>query len=106
MLPVDPARYAAYLVVMSAMCFFPGPANLFSLATGLSRGRKAMLKGVVGMNAANLTWYVLAALGLGAVTETAPGLFHLMRLGGALYLLWLAWPPRARRRTGRGGHAG
>ena len=89
-LPVDPARFAAYLAVMSAMCFFPGPANLFSVATGLTRGRAAMLAGVAGMNLANLTWYVLAALGLGALTRTVPGVFHLLRIGGAAYLLWLA----------------
>ena len=34
-LPVDPARYAAYLAVMAAMAAFPGPANLFSMATGI-----------------------------------------------------------------------
>jgi threonine/homoserine/homoserine lactone efflux protein len=88
---VDPKRYAAYLVVMAAMAVFPGPANLFSTATGMARGWKAALAGVAGMNAATLIWYAGAAFGLGALVSTFPTLFKALRFAGALYLLWLAW---------------
>jgi threonine/homoserine/homoserine lactone efflux protein len=90
-LPVDPSRYGAYLVVMAAMAFFPGPANLFSVATGMARGPQAALLGVVGMNTATLIWYTAAALGLGALVIAFPWLFQMLRLLGAAYLLWLAW---------------
>lgn len=90
-LPVDPSRYAAYLAVMAAMAFFPGPANLFSVATGMARGRRAALAGVAGMNSATLIWYGAASLGLGALVAAFPAVFRALRLGGAVYLLWLAW---------------
>lgn len=90
-LPVDPARYAAYLAVMAAMAAFPGPANLFSMATGIERGRRAPLGVVAGMNTATLIWYAAAALGLGALAAAFPLALTALRLGGAAYLVWLAW---------------
>lgn len=90
-LPVDPARYAAYLAVMAAMAAFPGPANLFSMATGIERGHRAALGVVAGMNAATLIWYGAAALGLGALAAAFPLALTVLRLGGAAYLVWLAW---------------
>lgn len=90
-LPVDPQRYAAYLVVMTAVAFFPGPANLFSTATGMARGWRAALAAVAGMNTATLIWYGGAALGLGALVAAFPAVFKGLRVVGAVYLLWLAW---------------
>ena len=90
-LPVDPSRYLAYLGVMTAMAFFPGPANLFAAAVGMARGRRAALAGVVGMNLATLVWYAGSALGLGALVAAAPAAFRLLRLAGAAYLVWMAY---------------
>lgn len=89
-LPVDPGRYAVFLVAMLAMAFTPGPANLFSVATGMEKGKRAAMAGVVGMNAATLVWFVAAALGLGALIAAFPAVFGLLALVGAAYLVWLA----------------
>jgi threonine/homoserine/homoserine lactone efflux protein len=111
-LPVDPARYLAYLAVMAAMAAFPGPSNLFSMATGIERGHRAALAVVAGMNTATLIWYGAAALGLGALVTAFPLAFTVLRLGGAAYLLWLAWEAIRNRNAGslasaaaRPGHA-
>lgn len=88
-LPVDPSRYLAFLGVMAAMAFFPGPANLFCVATGMARGRRAALAAMVGMNGASLVWYVAAGLGLGALMTAFPAAFKVLRLLGAAYLVWL-----------------
>ena len=87
--PVDPHRYLAFLGVMIVMALTPGPANLFAVATGLSRGRRAALAGVVGMNAATLVWFGAAALGLGALVVAFPEAFRVIAIGGALYVAWL-----------------
>jgi threonine/homoserine/homoserine lactone efflux protein len=76
---------------MAAMAAFPGPANLFSMATGIEHGRGAALAVVAGMNAATLIWYGAAALGLGALAAAFPLALTALKLGGAAYLLWLAW---------------
>ncbi|UAL10842.1 LysE family translocator [Caulobacter segnis] len=88
-LPVDPARYGAFLVAMFVMAITPGPANLFAIATGMERGKGAALISVVGMNTATLVWFSGSALGLGALILAFPKAFHLLALAGAAYLVWL-----------------
>ncbi len=87
--PVDPARYAAYLGVMSVMVVTPGPANLFAIATGAHGGRTAVLRAVAGMNLASLVWIGGAALGLAALARALPAFFHAMAYVGAAYVAWL-----------------
>ncbi|WP_454758297.1 LysE family translocator [Caulobacter segnis] len=88
-LPVDPARYGAFLVAMFVMAITPGPANLFAIATGMERGKGAALISVVGMNTATLVWFACSALGLGALILAFPKAFHVLALAGAAYLVWL-----------------
>jgi len=88
-LPVEPARFLVFLTVMATLASAPGPANLFSIANGMHRGPRAVILGVVGMNAATLVWFVAAALGLGALMTALPQVFHLLTYAGALYLVWL-----------------
>ena len=90
-LPVDPARYIAFLGAMAILAATPGPANLFAIANGMSRGRRAVLLGVAGMNTATLLWYAAAALGLGALALAFPQAVKLLIVLGALYLAWLAF---------------
>jgi threonine/homoserine/homoserine lactone efflux protein len=88
-LPVDPARYGAFLAAMFVMAITPGPANLFAIATGVQRGKAAALVGVAGMNTGTLVWFLAAALGLGALITAFPVAFHWLAIGGALYVGWL-----------------
>jgi len=88
-LPVDPHLYATFLGVMAVMAATPGPANLFSVANGVKRGKAGALAGVLGMNAATLVWFGAAALGLGALVTAFPAAFRLVSIGGALYVAWL-----------------
>ncbi len=90
-LPVDPARYLAFLGAMAILAATPGPSNLFAVANGMSRGRRAVLQGVVGMNTATLLWYAGAALGLSALALAFPTGVKALIVVGALYLLWLAY---------------
>lgn len=101
-LPIDPARYVAFLSVMAVMAMTPGPANLFAIATGAHRGKAAALLGVVGMNAATLVWFAAAALGLGALVLAWPTVFHLLAYAGAAYVAWLGVKALAGAATGEG----
>lgn len=88
-LPVDPHLYLVFLGVMAVMAVTPGPANLFSIATGMERGKTAVLMAVAGMNLATLVWFGAAALGLGALVTTFPEVFRWIAIAGALYVAWL-----------------
>jgi threonine/homoserine/homoserine lactone efflux protein len=89
-LPVDPPRYLAFLGAMAILAATPGPSNLFAIANGMSRGKRAVLVGVAGMNTATLIWYAAAALGLGALALAFPQAVKVLIVIGALYLVWLA----------------
>ena len=88
-LPVDPHLYLTFLGVMAVMAVTPGPANLFSVANGVARGKGGAMLGVLGMNAATLVWFGAAALGLGALVVAFPQAFRLISIAGALYVAWL-----------------
>ena len=88
-LPVDPRLFAGFLGIMMVMAITPGPANIFAVATGMSRGRAAAMAGIVGMNAATLVWFGAAALGLGALVLAFPAAVQTIAIAGALYLAWL-----------------
>ena len=88
-LPVDPHLYLTFLGVMAVMAITPGPANLFSVANGVARGKGGAMLGVLGMNAATLVWFGAAALGLGALVVAFPEAFRLISIAGALYVAWL-----------------
>lgn len=90
-LPVDPHLYATFLGVMAVMAITPGPANVFSVANGVQRGKTGALLGVVGMNAATLVWFGAAALGLGALVIAFPDVFRFISIAGALYVGWLGY---------------
>lgn len=102
-LPVDPARFAAFLSVTAVMVVAPGPANLFAVATGARRGHAAVLAGVAGMNLASLVWYAAAGLGLGALALSFPLVFRALAWLGAAYVAWLGL--RALWSARRGGEA-
>jgi threonine/homoserine/homoserine lactone efflux protein len=87
--PVDPHLYFTFLGVMAVMAITPGPANIFAIATGVERGRGAVLLAVIGMNAATLVWFGFAALGLGALVKAFPEAFRVISIVGALYVAWL-----------------
>jgi threonine/homoserine/homoserine lactone efflux protein len=105
-LPVEPGRFAVFVSVMVTLAAAPGPANLFSIATGIHKGKRAALIGVLGMNCATLVWFVAAALGLGALVAAFPQVFHLMTWAGAAYLVWLGLKALKAAFTGGAGSAG
>ena len=88
-LPVDPHLYLAFLGVMLVMAWTPGPANLFSVATGMQKGKRAALVGMVGLNTGTLVWFVAAALGLSALIAAYPEVFRWLGYAGAVYVGWL-----------------
>ena len=102
-LPVEPSRFAVFLTVMASLAAAPGPANLFSIATGMNRGPRAVGLAVMGMNSATLVWFVAAAVGLGALIRALPDVFAFLTVAGALYLVWLGL--RALTAAVRGGGA-
>lgn len=68
----------------------PGPGVFAVLARALHNGDKGFWLSL-GMALSDCVYLVLACLGLAAVAEHWGGLFTLIRLIGAAYLLYLGW---------------
>ena len=77
-----------YCFVMSST---PGPNNMMLTASGANFGYRGSLPQILGINAGGFVQTLLACLGLGALFTAYPMLQAVLRIGGALYLLVLAW---------------
>lgn len=71
------------------LCLTPGPAVLFVLSFGLARGGPASLWANAGILTGNAFYFVLSALGLGAVLLASHEVFTIIKYLGAAYLIYL-----------------
>lgn len=79
---------ASYCFVMSST---PGPNNMMVTASGAHFGFRPTLPHIAGIHVGGALQTLLACLGLGLLFERWPALHHVLRVGGAAVLLWLAW---------------
>jgi threonine/homoserine/homoserine lactone efflux protein len=69
----------------------PGPNMTYLAALSLSSGIRTGLAAVAGIALGLMTYGIIASFGLAAIVDDFPLLYGLLRWGGVLYLLWLAW---------------
>lgn len=81
----------AFNVTLLAAILSPGPAMLYFIRTTLAQGRRTGLFTVWGLGAMAASWTALALLGLDAVFALFPWTYFIIKTGGALYLLWIAY---------------
>ncbi len=82
---------AAFFATAVLLALAPGPDNLFVLLQSAMRGRRAGLLVVLGLCSGLLVHTGAVALGLATLFATSALAFTVLKLAGALYLLWLAW---------------
>jgi threonine/homoserine/homoserine lactone efflux protein len=69
----------------------PGPNMTYLATLSLSRGAGTGFAAVAGIALGLMTYGLLATFGLTAIIDDSPLLYGLLRWGGVLYLLYLAW---------------
>jgi homoserine/homoserine lactone efflux protein len=67
----------------------PGPAVLLIVSQGMKAGLKSSIRGIVGIEIVNVLFFVLSALGLGAVLMASITTFHAIKWIGAAYLVFI-----------------
>jgi threonine/homoserine/homoserine lactone efflux protein len=67
----------------------PGPGVLFVVGRALAHGRRTALATALGHAAGNYMVAVCVAVGLGALLERSAEAFIIVKIAGALYLIWL-----------------
>src|SRR3954470_5872230 len=86
----DPAVLLTYSLACFVLFITPGPDMSLFLAKTLTGGRKAGLASMLGAMTGCLVHTLLAALGLSALLAASATAFAVLKIVGALYLLWLA----------------
>ncbi len=80
-------KYAILEIVLSLT---PGPAVFTVIAQGIKHGGRRSLFGNLGVCTGNGIYFLLSALGLGAMIAARPAVYLSLRWGGIAYLLYTA----------------
>lgn len=80
----------AFNLVLMAAIASPGAALLYFVKTTVASGRRAGLITGLGLGTAAAVWTLAALIGLESVFTLFPWAYSALRIGGALYLIWIA----------------
>ena len=80
-----------FLLTSLIVVLAPGTGVLYTLACGLSRGSWGSVAAVCGCTLGILPHVAAAVFGLAALLHTSAMAFHLVKVAGVLYLLYMAW---------------
>ncbi len=105
---METSQLIVFNLALLAALISPGPALMHAISITLRSGRGAGVATGIGLALMACLWTSLALLGLDALFSLFPWLYVAMKLGGAAYLLWLAWQtwrqatePAVRKPVGR-----
>ncbi len=79
------------MIATSALALSPGPDNIYVLMQSIVNGRKYGLATVAGLITGCLVHTSLVAFGVSAIIKESDTLYFIIKLLGALYLLFLAY---------------
>jgi threonine/homoserine/homoserine lactone efflux protein len=81
----------AFLVTSLVVVASPGTGVLYTVAAGLSRGRRASIVAAFGCTLGIVPHIAAAIVGLAALLHTSAIAFETLKYVGVAYLLYLAW---------------
>ena len=82
---------AWFALVGLALVLTPGPNMIYCISRTLCQGRAAGMISLAGVGIGFLAHLLAASFGLSALLLAVPMAFTVLKVGGAAYLLWLAW---------------
>jgi len=81
--------WIGFVFASIAVVLAPGPGSLFVAKTAAASGSRAAYEAMLGIMVGDTCLIVLSVLGVSALFNAYPSLFHVFRLAGAGYLLFL-----------------
>jgi threonine/homoserine/homoserine lactone efflux protein len=96
---IPPANLLGYALASFVLIVIPGPSVLFVVGRALAYGRRTALATVCGNSAGNYAVAICVAIGVGALVQRSGQVFTVVKLAGALYLVWLGIQAFRRRGT-------
>ncbi|SMN12483.1 Putative threonine efflux protein [uncultured Candidatus Thioglobus sp.] len=89
MIPIE--TIAIFSLASVALALAPGPDNIFVLTQSALHGRKAGFLVTIGLCTGLLVHTAAVSLGVAAIFQTSTIAFNILKIIGAVYLLFLAW---------------
>lgn len=93
------SSFLAFVAVAAVVILIPGPSVLFTIGRALSVGRREALLTVLGNAGGEWVQVPAVAVGLGSLIAASATLFTVLKIGGALYLVYLGVQAIRHRRT-------
>ncbi len=81
--------WIAFALASSVLLAVPGPTVMVVVSYALGKGRSSAWATVPGVTLGDFTAMTLSLLGAGAVLAASASLFTVLKLVGAVYLIWL-----------------
>ena len=81
--------WIAFTLASAALLAVPGPTVLLVVSYALGKGRARALATVPGVALGDFTAMTVSLLGAGAILAASTTLFTVLKLVGAVYLVWL-----------------
>jgi threonine/homoserine/homoserine lactone efflux protein len=88
---IAPEMLLPFVLASLAICLAPGPDLAFVVASGISAGRRGGVLAAVGITLGVSVYVVLTAVGLASLLRTVPAFAGAIRIGGAVYLGYMAF---------------
>lgn len=85
------AAFLAFAGLSLFAAISPGPAVIMAARTGLTEGFRTGALLAAGIGAGAVVWASAAMFGLNIIFSVAPWALWTLKLGGGVYLLWMAW---------------
>lgn len=85
------AALLAFALIALGMVLTPGPNMIYLVSRSICQGRRAGLISLGGVALGFLFYMLSAAFGITALLMAVPFAYDTLKLGGAAYLVWLAW---------------
>lgn len=86
---ISSGHLLGYAAASFVVIVIPGPSVLFVVGRALAYGRRTALSTVCGNAAGNYLVAIFVAVGVGALVQRSETVFTVLKLAGALYLIWL-----------------
>jgi RhtB (resistance to homoserine/threonine) family protein len=99
------AHWLVFMGVAAVVIIVPGPDTAVVTKNVLFHGRRAALGTSLGVSAGLTVWTVASAVGVASLLRASAVAFTVLKLAGALYLVWLGFRAlRAASRASAGEH--
>lgn len=90
-MPVSLEHFAAFVLASVILLVIPGPTIIMVITQALAHGRKVAFASVMGVGLGDLLATSLSIAGAGALLATSASLFQVLKLIGAIYLVWIGY---------------